>query len=185
MLATRGARLRAAILDGALHIVVTLVLMLVVVGHFESARFDVFGVRIGPAPFTLWITGETIFHAVQGLAIVRWSASLGKVLVGITVRRTDGGSASRLRLLVLRPAFVLLAVGVEAVNQRPSLRIPEVDPLLLPNAIGALLVLDVLCIFAEQRRCLHDYLAGTAVFTTRSLRAVEGRSAAAARPASE
>lgn len=82
-----------------------------------------------------------LYNCVQ---LYRHGQTVGKKWVGIRIARTDGTRASFGRILGLR-AVVPTLIGA----------IP---------LIGAFFTLvDVLLIFGNERRCIHDYLADTIV----------------------
>lgn len=141
--ATRGARLSAALVDGVILFVLVLVSGLAAgVGR---------GVTRGTVPA---LPGVIIF-GVFGLALVignivmlsRSGQTLGKWALRIAIVRTDGSRCELWRLLVLR-IFVVRAIGF----------VPGFGPLFS--------LVDVLMIFGEERRCVHDYMADTIVVHT-------------------
>ncbi len=82
--------------------------------------------------------GQCLLLAVRG-------QTLGKMALGVRiVRRTDGSNPGFWRTVLVR-------------NVVPSLigLLPFFGPLFS--------LIDLLSIFGEERRCLHDYLAGTRV----------------------
>lgn len=79
------------------------------------------------------------------MAADRWRRSIGKRTLGIRVAREDGSVPALWRLVLLRNV------------------IPYVLGL-APGGTGTIwTVIDALCIFGGQRRCLHDIAAGTNV----------------------
>jgi uncharacterized RDD family membrane protein YckC len=87
--------------------------------------------------------------AIQGWLLYRYGQTIGKRALGIRIVRRDGRRASLARLLLLR----MVVPGAVA---------------MIP-LVGALIVLvDVLFIFGDARRCLHDLLADTIVVTAAS-----------------
>lgn len=141
--ATRGARLGAALIDGVIIFALVLVTALVAgVGR---------GVGKGLVPA---LPGIIVF-GVFGLALLianivllsRFGQTLGKRALGIAIVRTDGSRCELWRILVVR----ILAVRVIGV-------VPMVGPLFS--------LVDVLMIFGEERRCVHDYMADTIVVHT-------------------
>jgi uncharacterized RDD family membrane protein YckC len=137
-LAGRGARLAAAFVDGLVYLFALLIGALV-------GRVD------AKAPLALSPDGSLAYLAVLALLLAlnayllhRSGQSVGKRALGIRIVRNNGSRAGLGRSFGLR--------------------------LLLPWAVawipvaGALFVLvDILCIFRGDRRCLHDFMADTRV----------------------
>jgi uncharacterized RDD family membrane protein YckC len=142
--ADRATRLGAAILDGLIFgvmVYMPMVAALMLSGFGRAAAtgepptFDNFG--------TIMV--------VTGIAVVIWVAinlklmrdngqSIGKKATGIKVVRSDGSDASLGRLVWLRNVVNIL-LGI----------IPLYG------------IIDVLFIFGESRRCIHDHIADTIV----------------------
>ena len=67
--------------------------------------------------------------------------TIGKRLLGIRIAHVDGGDASFFHLIVLRTLL----------------------PMFMGFCCGLIHLLDVLMILGDERRCLHDLMAGTIV----------------------
>lgn len=141
--ASRGGRLAAVLIDGV--ILFALVLVTALAAGFGR------GVTKGMVPA---LPGVIAF-GVLGLALLivnivllsRFGQTLGKRAMGIAIVRSDGSRCELWRILVLR-IVVARAIGF----------IPMV---------GALFALvDMLMIFGEECRCVHDYMADTIVINT-------------------
>lgn len=139
-LAGRGARLGAAIIDGVLVAVATVVSSMVLgYNMFTSGATPTFGFQV---VFTI---GYIAWYAIiNGHLLNKNGQTVGKKLLGIKIVRTNGDKADLVRLVGLRLAPISFA-GL----------IPY-----LGNLIG---IVDVLCIFRENRKCLHDNIADTIV----------------------
>jgi uncharacterized RDD family membrane protein YckC len=142
-LADRGTRLGAAILDGLIFGV--MVYLPLVVTAFLT------GFRPGPAGEPPSFEGVGTAVIVALIAFVIWvginlklmrdnGQSVGKKATGIKVVRSDGSAASLARLVWLR----------NVVNG-------------LLGIIPLYGLIDVLFIFGESRRCIHDHIADTIV----------------------
>ena len=136
MLAERGARLGARILDGVLVFAAVFVAAIPLAALADSDTAG--GVLV------------TVFMMVM---IVQWTllATTGQTLakrwLGIRVVKLDGSPAGFVHAVFLRSWVTWLLIGVTA-----------------PIVVGELLaIIDPLLIFGDERRCLHDYLAGTKV----------------------
>jgi uncharacterized RDD family membrane protein YckC len=168
-LADRGARLLAASIDelillgvalpalsGALQSIVATTVPLVESmmsgGGTNPELIDTDA--IASAASSAMLSGAGITFTV--LALIIWcvitfwlvatrSQSIGKLMVGIKVVRTDGSPASFARIILLRNVVSFL-------------------PSFLPF-VGLLyqLVIDPILIFQESRRCVHDMIADTIV----------------------
>ncbi len=146
VLATRLARLGAALIDSA---IVMLPLMMIAVPAYQGyvARANGMpapGAALGSTAMMLLGLGFLAFSVLQLVLLYRHGQTVGKKIVGIRIVRPDGGRASFPRLFFLR-------YGV------PSLIgwIPLVGPIFA--------LVNVLFIFGEERRCLHDRIADTIV----------------------
>jgi uncharacterized RDD family membrane protein YckC len=89
--------------------------------------------------------GMALVAAVQGSLLTWKGQTIGKRVLGVRiVRFTDGGNPGFLRAVFIRSVLPLLFASV--------------------TCLGRLFALiDILNILGEERRCLHDYLAGTKV----------------------
>ena len=85
-----------------------------------------------------------LYAAINGMFLVN-GQTVGKKLVGIKIVRTDGTPATVARILFLRLAPLQLAGA------------------LIPVIGGIVGLVDVLLIFRQSRKCLHDNIADTIV----------------------
>jgi len=99
-----------------------------------------------PSPDLLWLLlGWLLLLTVQGYFLYHNGQTLGKKAMKIRIVTADTG---------VHPSLVQLFL----------LRGPITFALSLIPAIGQLFaIVDALCIFREDRRCLHDLIAGTKV----------------------
>jgi uncharacterized RDD family membrane protein YckC len=139
-LATRGSRLAASLIDGFAAMVILLPAL--------AAVFFA-GANEGPSGFVILLAavsglGFLVFAVYQLSMLIRQGQTLGKKSMNIRiVNYSDGQVPSAGRLLGMR-YFVNSLLG----------QIPLYS------------VLDVLLIFGSEKRCIHDYLAGTKVVET-------------------
>ncbi|PTR32919.1 putative RDD family membrane protein YckC [Luteibacter sp. OK325] len=141
--ATRGSRLGAVLIDS----VILFALVLVTALAAGLGR----GVGKGLVPA---LPGVIVF-GIFGLALLignivllsRFGQTLGKRAMGIAIVRTDGSRCDLWRILVLRIFLVRVIAFVPFVGVIFSL-------------------VDMLVIFGEERRCIHDYMADTIVVHT-------------------
>lgn len=77
--------------------------------------------------------------------------TVGKRMIGIRMVRSDGTDAGLARLLLLRIG-VMIVIGI-------------VLSMISPYLNWAFALVNVLFIFTESRRCLHDHIADTIVVT--------------------
>jgi uncharacterized RDD family membrane protein YckC len=140
-LASRGTRLGDAIIDGVLSLIVTLPFM-IATGYFAK-------VAVGETPIgqmiLLQILAFGVYLAMHGYLLSKYGQSIGKKLVGIKIVDYETDALlplSRIASKRLAPVWVATLVPI----------------------IGNILVLvDSLCIFRNDRRCIHDLIAGTKV----------------------
>ena len=147
-LAGRWDRLGAALIDSlavplVMYLPVILAgapsLILAIVRHqppvFTAALMGAFAVS--SLLFIAWIVVTILF-------VSRYGQTIGKRLVGVKVVRTNGERAGIGRIFWLR----------NVVNTLPSF---------VPLVGGIYTLVDLLFIFSESRRCLHDRIADTKV----------------------
>jgi len=146
VLASRWERLGGALVDSLLSSVVAIpAAMTVGVAGISQANQN---------PFSLYLAagamGIVSFVLFAALLIVQWTfltkrgQSLGKMVAGTRIVRLDGSPPGFTRAVALRN-WPVLALGW------------------LPQPWSLLAILDILTIFGSERRCLHDYVAGTKV----------------------
>jgi uncharacterized RDD family membrane protein YckC len=142
-LASRWARLGAAIIDGIIMMVVSVVPMIMFFGGWAGY------VERAAASGFLWklsvgIFGLAVFLLINGYFLAQSAQSLGKKAVGIKIMRTDGTQPPLSHILLRRMVPVTAAQ-----------LIPFVGPLLV--------LIDTLLIFRSTRQCIHDQIADTVV----------------------
>ena len=135
-LASRWARLGGSFLDGIMVLLFTLPLLFLF-GFFEN--FPDEPLSLGDQLF-IGVLGLGIWFALNAYALAKRSQTLGKIVVGTRIVRSDGGHASFGRIVWLR------YVAMQFLGMVPFV-----------------LIVDALMIFGSSRRCLHDHLADTIV----------------------
>ncbi|MDR7193806.1 RDD family protein [Luteimonas terrae] len=148
-LAERGTRLGAVLIDGLIGLaVITPVMWL---GGYWSAVIEAAqrGEQVGLGLQAVWmLIGMLIFAAIHAWPLHVGGQTWGKRLLGIRIVTLDGRPVTALRAIFAR-YFPLQIVG----------GIP---------CLGALVVLGSLgMIFRQDRRCGHDFVAGTRVVRAR------------------
>ncbi len=140
-LAGRGTRLLASIIDGLLMLAV-LAPLLTLGGYWDRVLAD--GLTL-PDQLMAFVAGTVAFLLLNGYLLARRGQTIGKLLCRIRiVSSLDGQLLPFTRMVTHR------LLPVQVVAQLP--------------AIGQLLTLvDCLFIFREDRRCVHDLIAGTIV----------------------
>ena len=146
-LASRWARLGAAFIDGLLSMIIVLPLQaqMGIFENFPKVTPLTMAQRAGwgVAGFVIWFALHAYFLATRGQTI-------GKRLLSIQiVNDADGLRAPFGRIIALRH----LPTAVVA-------NIPYIGPLLN--------VVNLLTIFRDDRRCIHDLIAGTKVVEYRA-----------------
>ncbi|AYC33231.1 RDD family protein [Pseudomonas cavernae] len=141
LLASRGARLGAALIDGLIMCLLSVPLF------YKLGFYD--GLTTGQEPaFGLQVLGALIglaaFLLVNGLLLKRYGQTVGKRLLKLAIVDLDGNTPAFLPMYLKR--YLLWGAIVYV------------------PVIGWLLVLiDCLFIFRGDRRCLHDLTASTRV----------------------
>ncbi len=144
ILAGRGARLGAALIDGLLAGLVFWGISLVTPFNVFQAA-DRGGLMLVMIENTL--AAFVIFLVLQGYLLHTQGQTIGKKLLNMRIVRSDGSKASLARLAGLR-YFVNSVLA------------------LIPFVGWLYGLLDALLIFRESRKCLHDNLADTIVIKT-------------------
>jgi len=161
-LAGRGTRLKAVTLDGLLISVPSLPFL--AIGIYYAVRTQMEVARagadkhlaqfasIGTSELAILLGGAAVigFLGAIGIAIYQWTLisrtgqSLGKKWTGIRIEKIDG-------------THVTFGTGVVLRNWVPKVMgaVPYLGMLFH--------LIDSLFIFREDRRCLHDHIAGTRV----------------------
>jgi uncharacterized RDD family membrane protein YckC len=151
--ASRGSRLGAKVLDW-----ITALLPLVLAGGVAIALVPAFLLTHRAEAWTalrdsalLGILALAMMLGYVALAVWnavwlhRYGQTIGKRLLGIRIVRGDGSRASLGRIFALRYLPMALLGGLTG---HPG---------------GLVKLVDVLCIFRDDRRCLHDLIADTRV----------------------
>ncbi|KAF0813261.1 hypothetical protein IGB42_02189 [Andreprevotia sp. IGB-42] len=140
-LATRGTRLGAAIIDGLISLAFVFPYMWFS-GTFEAAM------RGQQMSFTSVLAmggaGFAFFLLVHGYLLYRSGQTIGKKLLNIAIVTLEGNKPDFLPLVAKRYLPIQLASMIPFVGSFPPM-------------------IDVLFIFREDRRCVHDLIAGTRV----------------------
>ena len=137
-LAARSQRLSAAIMD---YLIFFVPLAVALIPMFMASGRLATGVIAG------LLAGGLAFLAIvirNCLLLARNGQTIGKKAVGIRVVRTDGSDAGFVRLFFLRGGLSWLLAAIPGIGNLYAL-------------------IDVLFIFREDRRCLHDLIADTKV----------------------
>ena len=134
--ASRGNRLLASILDTFANGLVLLPVMQYM-GLFE--REISFRDQL-----TVFLLGFLCIILIHGYLLHTRGQTIGKAIVGIQIVGLDGARVSLSRIVFRRYLPIQLAAMIQTV--------------------GSLLgLLDIIWIFRDDRRCLHDHIAGTVV----------------------
>jgi uncharacterized RDD family membrane protein YckC len=140
VLASRGSRLAASMIDG----LAVLALMIPALGGLFFVGADSSVSTVGGLGIGVSVIAVLAFCVYQIAMLVREGQTLGKKMMHIRIVNYDDGLVpSASKLLVMR-YFVNSALG----------NVPFYS------------IVDILFIFGNERRCIHDYLAGTKVVET-------------------
>ena len=144
-LAGRGARLGAAIIDGIIMLVILMPLMYMGGYWTQAMTAAQAGHQVALGTTLLWaLVGLVVFAVVQAFPLNATGQTWGKKIVNIKIVDLAGNKPPLGRLLGLR-YFPVQLIG----------NIPYVG--------GLIVLVDVLLIFRNDRRCGHDLIAGTKV----------------------
>lgn len=140
-LADRGMRLAAAIIDTVIAVVILLPMMFVG-GYFNGIMT---GVQPSYGEQALWgLIGFTVFLAVQGYPLNASGQTWGKKMLKIKIVDLEGDKPPFSKLIALR------YLPTQAIGFVP--------------VVGSIYgLVNVLFIFRDDRRCVHDLIAGTRV----------------------
>jgi len=140
----RGVRLAAAVVDGLIMWGLMFVAM-----KFMPVKIDPeAGLALigwGLVAVQLFTVGA--FLAVNGWFLATRGQTIGKMLLGLRIVRSDGAAASPGKVIGLRYGLCWLIA-------------------LIPFVGGLFGLIDALMIFRADRRCLHDLIADTIVVKT-------------------
>jgi uncharacterized RDD family membrane protein YckC len=140
ILAGRGTRLAAALIDGALALGSALPGIILLAALSSGSGGDD-GLIVGGA---VAVVGLLALGIYQIYLISTTGQSLAKKWLGIKIIKTDGMPCGFVHGVLLR-SWVMGFIG----------QIPIVGPICS--------LVDPLLIFGDERRCLHDLIAGTKV----------------------
>ena len=141
-LASRWARLGAALLDTLIISVVTLPAVWYFVWRdIELAQWEPSMTYFLGAP----VAGFLVWLLIQGYFLSNYAQTLGKRIVGIQMVYVDSGQPASFADLVLKRYLPVQLVAA------------------IPHIGGLFNIVDVLFIFRADKRCVHDLIAGTKV----------------------
>lgn len=141
--AGRGTRLAAHLIDNAVVIFLPVAIMVVVAigagiaAGKGKASEDLVGGLVVLGALGAFVVG----CGAQVWAQVNWGQSIGKRAMKIKVVRTNGDPIEVWRLILMRNALMYV----------------------IAQLCGLVGIVDAVLIFAEEERCLHDYIADTIV----------------------
>lgn len=140
-LASRWARLGGALIDGILAIAITFPLMFAM-GLWDKAMEQ--SITIGETVF-LAILGFVIFLMLHGYLLAKYGQTIGKRLVGTRIVSYETNEIFPLsRIFFLR--FLPVSIAAQ-----------------IPFIGGIFALVDILFIYRNDKRCVHDLIAGTKV----------------------
>ena len=142
-LAGRGRRLGAYLIDLIIAGIVLVILAVLNIGiSFEDVARDPMTQQMSTAGGIAYLV---IFMVINGYLLVTKGQTLGKLALDIRiVDAASNGAATAVKILGLRYVLVMLVGAIPVIG-------------------GLLGIIDFLFIFREDRRCVHDLIAGTKV----------------------
>lgn len=144
VLASRASRLGAFIIDAIVLFVATIPLIIVLVLIFpgifeqESVTGELLTDLVGG------VLAAVIYALIQGRLLVQTGKTIGKKALGIKIVSAATGQLPHKNVIIKRSAFYLL-VG------------------LIPFIGSIISLVNVLFIFGNEQKCLHDRIASTKV----------------------
>jgi uncharacterized RDD family membrane protein YckC len=141
ILASRWKRLGGAMIDGVISVAIVWPIMSAV-GVLQRA-FGGEGMTIRQK-VTFLVIGWVVFFTLNGYLLFNRGQTIGKVVVKTKIVDLYGNNPQFGKLLVFRYMILGLVAQIPVVG----------------SFVG---LLDSLFIFGKERRCLHDYFAGTRV----------------------
>jgi uncharacterized RDD family membrane protein YckC len=137
-LAGRGIRLLAVVFDMFIYFLPVAIAFAITSEREDSSQVTELRVSI-------WMSAVIVIQVLQAVLLSVRGQSLGKLLVGVRiVDHIDESNPGFLRAFVMRSFLPGLMTIVPCLGYLFGLA-------------------DVLCIFREDRRCIHDGMAGTKV----------------------
>lgn len=145
-LASRGARLGAALLDGLIAVMVVYVPVIVAAGpeNVFTPSYDINYAVLVQEGGAVGLAGLLLLAGVTAWLVHRNGQSIGKKLVGIKVVRSDSSRATLGRIFLVRNLPFMVVGFIPYLGMFVSL-------------------VDALLVFRASRQCLHDQVAGTIV----------------------
>ncbi|QLC74860.1 RDD family protein [Pseudomonas sp. LPB0260] len=139
--ASRWKRLGASLIDTLTIMIVTLPAM------YFTGGFDRISEGVSPSTtysLVMAALGLIIFFALNTRLLIKSGQTLGKKVVGIKIVDLDGDIPTFKKHLAKRYAVFFLPGQIPVAGQFIS-------------------IVNILFIFGKQKRCAHDYIAGTKV----------------------
>ena len=145
-LASRGNRLLASIIDTLLQMLVLFPLLFLfgVIDSFATMATMGFGMNL-----LILVMGVGVYLLLHGHLLNKNGQTIGKKLMGIRIVDFNDGSHPGLQNILLKRQLPWFAISV------------------IPVLGSILSLINVLLIFREDHRCLHDLMAGTKVIVAR------------------
>ena len=138
-LAERGTRLAAYIVD-----ILSIVAVGMVVGFLGLTTMFFGNMGTTASAVAIMMLGFIGFVLVNGYLLITRGQSIGKIVFGIRIVRSDGSPANAGHVLGLRYIVNWAIASIPIIGSIYSL-------------------VDSLCIFRDSRKCLHDDIADTIV----------------------
>jgi uncharacterized RDD family membrane protein YckC len=143
VLAGRGARLGAAVLDGLLYLACFVPAWLATIALLSSRVMHDFYFALF-VPLGIGMVAMLLLAALQWYLVATTGQSLGKRWLDLKIVKMDGSNVDFVTGVVMR-SWLLGVVFV------------------VPYLGLCAWLLDALWIFGEEHRCVHDHIAGTKV----------------------
>lgn len=147
-LAGRGARLGAVIIDSLIIFPILIGIAMITGFWDEFLPRMASGIPLAPKEnLIIFLVGQSTFLILNGSFLANYGQTIGKRIMKIKIVDMAGNNLGIIKLYSLR--YLVFSL----ISQ-------------IPVAGGLISLINVLFIFGNHKRCLHDRLAGTQVIKT-------------------
>lgn len=137
-LASRWTRFGAVFIDGIIYMAVIMPI-LYLFGFWDLTQEASFVETL-----LINLLGFGVFSLINFFPLLKYGQTIGKRVLGIKIATMDGQVPSLVKLLIFRtlPTYIIAVIPVVG---------------------GLLYIIEVLFIYRQDKRCVHDLIAGTQV----------------------
>jgi uncharacterized RDD family membrane protein YckC len=143
-LASLSDRFFASLIDALIMGTLTFVPLFIIYGF--SGLFELRSQNELFYTLITFVAGQLVFLSIQGWLLINYGQTVGKKFMEIKIVDLNGNLPSFGKVY----GFRYLSMSIMP---------------LLPGLGGLLSLVDILCIYRKDRRCIHDMIAGTKVIS--------------------